>query len=101
MDDTDRKRFVLVLDTKILPSQPLAINSFQQHDVVPISPPKDPSRIQDDKPDITRDARVTIRALDSQYQKRSDRCQKGQYIRTIQTFKTQCPVSHNRDEIIR
>ncbi|ASA56180.1 hypothetical protein [Vibrio gazogenes] len=99
MDDTDRKPFVLALDTKTRPPQSLAIDSFQQYDVASISPP--PNRIQDDKPDITRDTRVTIRALDSQYQTGNYRCQKGQHIRAIQIFSTQCLLSHSSDNVMR
>ncbi|QMV13227.1 putative ATPase related to phosphate starvation-inducible protein PhoH [Vibrio spartinae] len=98
MGDTDRKRFVL--DNNILPPEPLAIYSFQQHDVPLPIPSSELNRIQDGKPDTTWDTQVTICASDSQYQKRNYRCQKGQYIRTIQTFKTQCLFSHGRDEII-
>ncbi|MCG3729455.1 PhoH family protein [Vibrio cincinnatiensis] len=64
MGDTDRKLFVL--DTNILLHEPLAIYSFQEHDVViPMSVLEELDRIKDSKRDVARDARVAIRALET------------------------------------
>ena len=57
MGDTDRKLFVL--DTNILLHEPLAIFSFQEHDVViPMTVLEELDRIKDSKRDVARDARV-------------------------------------------
>ncbi|RJX70723.1 PhoH family protein [Vibrio sinensis] len=64
MGDTERKIFVL--DTNILLHEPLAIYSFQEHDVViPMTVLEELDRIKDSKRDVARDARVAIRALES------------------------------------
>lgn len=64
MGDTDRKLFVL--DTNILLHEPLAIYSFQEHDVViPMTVLEELDRIKDSKRDVARDARVAIRALEN------------------------------------
>ncbi|OLQ92824.1 ATPase [Vibrio ponticus] len=64
MGDTDRKLFVL--DTNILLHEPLAIFSFQEHDVViPMTVLEELDRIKDSKRDVARDARVAIRALEA------------------------------------
>ena len=64
MGDTDRKLFVL--DTNILLHEPLAIYSFQEHDVViPMTVLEELDRIKDSKRDVARDARVAIRALET------------------------------------
>ncbi len=63
MGDTVRKLFVL--DTNILLHEPLAIYSFQEHDVViPMTVLEELDRIKDSKRDVARDARVAIRALE-------------------------------------
>ncbi len=63
MGDTDRKLFVL--DTNILLHEPLAIYSFQEHDVViPMTVLEELDRIKDSKRDVARDARIAIRALE-------------------------------------
>ncbi|WP_375752419.1 PhoH family protein [Vibrio sp. HN007] len=63
MGDTDRKIFVL--DTNILLHEPLAIYSFQEHDVViPMTVLEELDRIKDSKRDVARDARVAIRGLE-------------------------------------
>ena len=62
MGDTDRKLFVL--DTNILLHEPLAIYSFQEHDVViPMTVLEELDRIKDSKRDVARDARVAIRQI--------------------------------------
>ncbi|NLS13575.1 PhoH family protein [Vibrio sp. SM6] len=64
MGDTDRKLFVL--DTNILLHEPLAIFSFQEHDVViPMTVLEELDRIKDSKRDVARDARVAIRTLEN------------------------------------
>ena len=66
MGDTDRKFFVL--DTNILLHEPLAIYSFQEHDVViPMTVLEELDRIKDSKRDVARDARVAIRALEAMF----------------------------------
>ncbi|HIF9366820.1 TPA: PhoH family protein [Photobacterium damselae] len=63
MDGSTRKLFVL--DTNILLHEPLAIYSFQEHDViVPMTVLEELDRIKDSKRDVSRDARVAIRALE-------------------------------------
>jgi PhoH-like ATPase len=63
MDDYERKIFVL--DTNILLHEPLAIYSFQEHDVViPMTVLEELDRIKDSKRDVSRDARIAIRALE-------------------------------------
>ncbi|AMG30956.1 PhoH family protein [Grimontia hollisae] len=63
MGDADRKFFVL--DTNILLHEPFAIYSFQEHDVViPMTVLEELDRIKDSKRDVSRDARVAIRALE-------------------------------------
>ncbi|GAL06980.1 predicted ATPase related to phosphate starvation-inducible protein PhoH [Photobacterium aphoticum] len=64
MDDAERK--VFVLDTNILLHEPLAIYSFKEHDVViPMTVLEELDRIKDSKRDVSRDARVAIRALEA------------------------------------
>ena len=64
MDNAERKLFVL--DTNILLHEPLAIFSFQEHDVViPMTVLEELDRIKDSKRDVSRDARVAIRALEN------------------------------------
>lgn len=66
MGDTVRKLFVL--DTNILLHEPLAIYSFQEHDVViPMTVLEELDRIKDSKRDVARDARVAIRALENMF----------------------------------
>ena len=63
MDEVERK--VFVLDTNILLHEPLAIYSFQEHDVIiPMTVLEELDRIKDTKRDVARDARVAIRALE-------------------------------------
>ncbi|WP_099610411.1 PhoH family protein [Vibrio fujianensis] len=64
MGDNNRKLFVL--DTNILLHEPLAIYSFQEHDVViPMTVLEELDRIKDSKRDVARDARIAIRALET------------------------------------
>ncbi|MGL5905281.1 MAG: PIN domain-containing protein, partial [Shewanella sp.] len=63
MEQDDRKLFVL--DTNVLLHEPLAIYSFQEHDVViPMTVLEELDQIKDRKSDVSRDARVAIRALE-------------------------------------
>ncbi|QLE87026.1 MULTISPECIES: PhoH family protein [Shewanella] len=63
MEQDDRKLFVL--DTNVLLHEPLAIYSFKEHDVVvPMTVLEELDVIKDRKRDVSRDARVAIRALE-------------------------------------
>ncbi|WP_076540602.1 PhoH family protein [Shewanella sp. UCD-KL21] len=63
MERDDRKLFVL--DTNVLLHEPLAIYSFKEHDVIiPMTVLEELDNIKDRKHDISRDARVAIRALE-------------------------------------
>ncbi|MBV7316206.1 PhoH family protein [Shewanella sp. NIFS-20-20] len=63
MDNDNRKLFVL--DTNVLLHEPLAIYSFKEHDViVPMTVLEELDQIKDRKRDVSRDARVAIRALE-------------------------------------
>lgn len=66
MGDTDRKIFVL--DTNILLHEPLAIYSFQEHDIIiPMTVLEELDKIKDSKRDVARDARVAIRTLEDMF----------------------------------
>ncbi|MFT6124922.1 PhoH family protein [Shewanella sp. S1-58-MNA-CIBAN-0166] len=63
MQRNDKKLFVL--DTNVLLHEPLAIYSFKEHDVViPMTVLEELDSIKDRKRDVSRDARVAIRALE-------------------------------------
>ncbi|MBQ4890608.1 PhoH family protein [Shewanella sp. MMG014] len=63
MEHDNRKLFVL--DTNVLLHEPLAIYSFKEHDVtIPMTVLEELDNIKDRKHDISRDARVAIRALE-------------------------------------
>ncbi|MEN9534055.1 MAG: hypothetical protein RIQ83_3279 [Pseudomonadota bacterium] len=63
MDNTDRKLFIL--DTNVLLHEPLAIYSFKEHDVlIPMTVLEELDSIKDRYKDVSRDARVAIRALE-------------------------------------
>lgn len=54
-----------VLDTNVLLHEPLAFLSFEEHDVIiPMTVLEELDHIKDRKHDVSRDARVAIRALD-------------------------------------
>ncbi|WP_406666061.1 PhoH family protein [Gallaecimonas sp. GXIMD1310] len=60
----DEKK-IYILDTNILLHEPLAIHSFDEHDVlVPMTVLEELDNIKDRRSDISRDARVAIRTLD-------------------------------------
>ncbi|MFM2480491.1 PhoH family protein [Celerinatantimonas sp. YJH-8] len=57
---------VYILDTNVLLHDPLAIYQFQEHDVViPMTVLEELDRIKDRHKDVSRDARVAIRALEN------------------------------------
>ncbi|GAA4889301.1 PhoH family protein [Ferrimonas pelagia] len=63
MVQAEKKLFVL--DTNVLLHEPLAIYSFDEHDVVvPMTVLEELDQIKDRKKDVSRDARVAIRALE-------------------------------------
>ena len=63
MGEAERKLYVL--DTNILLHEPFAIYSFHEHDVViPMTVLEELDRIKDSKRDISKDARIAIRALE-------------------------------------
>ncbi|MEV3844388.1 PhoH family protein [Aeromonas veronii] len=63
MDNSDRKLFIL--DTNVLLHEPLAIYSFKEHDVlIPMTVLEELDNIKDRNKDVSRDARVAIRALE-------------------------------------
>lgn len=56
---------LFVLDTNVLLHDPLAIYSFKEHDVViPMTVLEELDHLKDSKRDISRDARIAIRALE-------------------------------------
>ena len=60
----DEKK-IYVLDTNILLHEPFAFMSFQEHDVViPMTVLEELDHIKDRKKDVSRDARIAIRALE-------------------------------------
>lgn len=64
MDDKTRKRFIL--DTNVLLHEPLSIYSFNEHQVlIPMTVLEELDRIKDRQKDVSRDARVAIRTLES------------------------------------
>ncbi len=58
-----------LLDTNVLLHEPLAIYSFQEHNVViPMTVLEELDRIKDRQKDVSRDARVAIRCLEKLFQ---------------------------------
>ncbi|WP_077340907.1 PhoH family protein [Pseudocolwellia agarivorans] len=58
-------KIIYILDTNILLHEPLAFLSFKEHDViVPMTVLEELDSIKDRKRDVSRDARVAIRALE-------------------------------------
>ncbi|TEW55970.1 PhoH family protein [Psychromonas sp. RZ22] len=67
MTDTPRKFYIL--DTNVLLHEPLALYSFQEHNVViPMTVLEELDRIKDRQKDVSRDARVAIRSLEAIFQ---------------------------------
>ena len=63
MRNNDNKLYVL--DTNVLLHEPFAFLSFQEHQVViPMTVLEELDHIKDRKKDVSRDARIAIRALD-------------------------------------
>ena len=59
------KKIIYILDTNILLHEPFAFLSFQEHDVVvPMTVLEELDSIKDRRKDVSRDARVAIRALE-------------------------------------
>lgn len=59
------EKIIYILDTNILLHEPFAFLSFQEHDVViPMTVLEELDSIKDRKKDVSRDARVAIRALE-------------------------------------
>ena len=66
---TEAVRKFYILDTNVLLHEPLAIYSFQEHNVViPMTVLEELDRIKDRQKDVSRDARVAIRSLESIFQ---------------------------------
>ena len=67
MTETERKYYIL--DTNVLLHEPLALYSFQEHNVViPMTVLEELDRIKDRQKDVSRDARVAIRSLEKLFQ---------------------------------
>ncbi|MEY8215144.1 MAG: PIN domain-containing protein, partial [Colwellia sp.] len=61
----NEEKIVYILDTNILLHEPFAFLSFQEHDVVvPMTVLEELDSIKDRQKDVSRDARVAIRALE-------------------------------------
>jgi len=66
---TDIARKFYILDTNVLLHEPLALYSFQEHNVViPMTVLEELDRIKDRQKDVSRDARVAIRSLEQLFQ---------------------------------
>lgn len=61
----DQTKIIYILDTNILLHEPFAFLSFKEHDVVvPMTVLEELDSIKDRRKDVSRDARVAIRALE-------------------------------------
>ena len=61
----DDDKIIYILDTNILLHEPFAFLSFQEHDVVvPMTVLEELDNIKDRRKDVSRDARIAIRALE-------------------------------------
>lgn len=64
-ETTTEEKIIYILDTNILLHEPFAFLSFQEHDVVvPMTVLEELDSIKDRSKDVSRDARVAIRALE-------------------------------------
>ncbi|GAA5139535.1 hypothetical protein GCM10025767_23870 [Thalassotalea piscium] len=64
-DNMNEEKTLYILDTNILLHEPFAFLSFKEHDViVPMTVLEELDSIKDRKRDVSRDARVAIRALE-------------------------------------
>ncbi len=62
---TSPEKIIYILDTNILLHEPFAFLSFEEHDVVvPMTVLEELDSIKDRRKDVSRDARVAIRALE-------------------------------------
>ena len=65
IEDNVEQQIVYILDTNILLHEPFAFLSFKEHDViVPMTVLEELDSIKDRRKDVSRDARVAIRALE-------------------------------------
>ena len=65
IDPSFEEKIIYILDTNILLHEPFAFLSFQEHDVVvPMTVLEELDSIKDRRKDVSRDARVAIRALE-------------------------------------
>jgi PhoH-like ATPase len=65
MTNNSNEKIIYILDTNILLHEPFAFLSFKEHDVViPMTVLEELDSIKDRKKDVSRDARVAIRALE-------------------------------------
>ena len=65
LDETKNQQTIYILDTNILLHEPFAFLSFKEHDVVvPMTVLEELDSIKDRRKDVSRDARVAIRALE-------------------------------------
>ena len=65
LNNSNNQQTVYVLDTNILLHEPFAFLSFKEHDViVPMTVLEELDSIKDRNKDVSRDARVAIRALE-------------------------------------
>ena len=66
---TEAERKYYLLDTNVLLHEPLALYSFQEHNVViPMTVLEELDNIKDRQKDVSRDARVAIRSLETLFQ---------------------------------
>lgn len=64
-NESSNEKIIYILDTNILLHEPFAFLSFQEHDVVvPMTVLEELDSIKDRRKDVSRDARVAIRALE-------------------------------------
>jgi len=65
VEETKNQPIIYILDTNILLHEPFAFLSFKEHDVVvPMTVLEELDSIKDRRKDVSRDARVAIRALE-------------------------------------
>ena len=65
LDERKNQQIIYILDTNILLHEPFAFLSFKEHDVVvPMTVLEELDSIKDRRKDVSRDARIAIRALE-------------------------------------
>lgn len=63
---SQEEKKIYILDTNVLLHEPLAIYSFEEHDVIiPMTVLEELDHIKDRRKDVSRDARIAIRAIDN------------------------------------